>query len=232
VRSYLTGLEEKLYVGANVRGMATMNLQKLVSKVTLLLGAALVIALAGGASAEAQQGRSARLELSEVGNSGVSGTADLREVEGGTEVTMNVQGLPEAGVEHINHFHGGATCSDIQNGENMPPVTIPLTTIVAQEDGTGSATTTLDNVTMDQLFDNREQRIILVHAKAREGEPIPPVIACADVNTRRAAAQSTMKESTQPLPKSGGMLAASLLLPATALLMGVGVLGYALLKRR
>ena len=228
------GLEERLYIGANVRGRATMNLQKLASKVTLVLGAALAIALAGGASAEAQQARSARLELAEVGNSGVSGTADLREVEGGVEVTMNLQGLPEAGVEHINHFHGGATCSDIQNGENMPPVTIPLTTIVAQEDGTGSATTTLDNVTMDQLFDNREQRIILVHDEAYEDSEgaIPPVIACADVNTPRAAAQSTTKENTQPLPRSGGMLAASLLLPATALLMGLGVIGYALLRRR
>ena len=39
-------------------------------------------------------------------------------------------------------------------------------------------------------------------------------------------------ESTQPLPKSGGVPVGSLLLPAAALLVGGGVLGYAILRRR
>jgi hypothetical protein len=39
-------------------------------------------------------------------------------------------------------------------------------------------------------------------------------------------------ESTQPLPKSGGVPVGSLLLPAAALLVGGGVLGYAVLRRR
>jgi hypothetical protein len=41
-----------------------------------------------------------------------------------------------------------------------------------------------------------------------------------------------MQESTQPLPKSGGVPVGSLLLPAAALLVGGGVLGYAVLRRR
>jgi hypothetical protein len=43
------------------------------------------------------------------------------------------------------------------------------------------------------------------------------------------------QEGTQPLPKSGGPVIASptaLLLPAAALLVGAGILGYAVLRRR
>jgi hypothetical protein len=40
-------------------------------------------------------------------------------------------------------------------------------------------------------------------------------------------------EGTQPLPKSGGVpVVGSILLPAAALLVGGGVLGYAVLRRR
>jgi hypothetical protein len=39
-------------------------------------------------------------------------------------------------------------------------------------------------------------------------------------------------EGTQPLPKSGGVPVGSILLPAAALLVGGGVLGYAILRRR
>jgi hypothetical protein len=41
-------------------------------------------------------------------------------------------------------------------------------------------------------------------------------------------------EGTQPLPKSGGPAigAASVVLPAAALLLGTGIVGYAILRRR
>jgi Cu/Zn superoxide dismutase len=203
-----------------------------VSTMALLWGVASLgtLGIAVGATAEAQQAKSANLELDEIGNSGVSGTAALKDVEGGVEATLDVQGLPEAGVEHLNHFHEGGTCSDVEDGENVP-VTIPLDPISANEDGTGSATTTIENVTLDQLFDRNQQRIILVHDEAYEGEGVPPAIACADVNAA-GGGQSTTKESTQPLPKSGGRPVGSwLLLPAAALLAGFAVLGYAVLRR-
>ena len=46
--------------------------------------------------------------------------------------------------------------------------------------------------------------------------------------------QTVMRETTQPLPASGGMLVSdpALVLPAVALLLGSGVLGYAVLRRR
>ena len=40
------------------------------------------------------------------------------------------------------------------------------------------------------------------------------------------------KEMTAPLPPSGGPAVGSLLLPAAALLVGSGVLAYAVLRRR
>jgi hypothetical protein len=44
--------------------------------------------------------------------------------------------------------------------------------------------------------------------------------------------ETMMMETTQPLPKSGGVPVGSILLPAAALLVGGGVLGYAVLRRR
>ena len=46
--------------------------------------------------------------------------------------------------------------------------------------------------------------------------------------------ETMMKETTQPLPASGGMgiSSTSVLLPAAALRLGSGILGYAVLRRR
>jgi hypothetical protein len=46
--------------------------------------------------------------------------------------------------------------------------------------------------------------------------------------------ETMMMETTRPLPASGGMgiSSTSVLLPAAALLLGSGVLGYAVLRRR
>src|SRR5918998_1009448 len=155
------------------------------------------LGIALGATAESQQTESANLQLGEIGNSDVSGTAALRDVEG---------------------------------GENVP-VTIPLDPILANEDGTGSTTTIIENATIGQLLDRSQQRVILVHDEAYEGEGVPPAITCADVNAARGG-QTTMKESTQPLPASGGTPVGSWLLPAAALLVGSAVLGCAVLRRR
>jgi Cu/Zn superoxide dismutase len=202
----------------------------------------LLVVTAFGSSVAAQQsGDTEELELAEQNNSGVSGTATLREVNGGVEVTLNVRGLPEAGVEHINHFHGGGSCADYEAREDIP-VTIPLTTVIANQDGTGSATTTLPEVSLDQLLDQRQERIIVFHAKQEEGVAVPPPIACADVNPTPGETTTKMertvvaKESTgAPLPESGGPVvswAPSVLLPAAVLVLGFGVLAFAVLRRR
>lgn len=58
--------------------------------------------------------------------------------------------------------------------DRMAPVTTPLNPIVAQEDGAGSATTTIKDVTLDELLGGDQKRFILVHAKTKEGQGVPP----------------------------------------------------------
>jgi hypothetical protein len=195
------------------------------------LGIALLAALVVGGSAFAQEGHSTRVQLTQSRDSGVSGTATLEDVEGGVEVTLEMQGLPQAGVKHINHIHAGGTCADDRAGRTAP-VTIPLKTITAREDGTGSATTTIEDVSVGQLFGEGKERFILLHAKTEKGEGVPPGIACADLVRTAADGTSLNEETTMldgDLPGSGG---STILLPAAALLFGAGVVSYAVLRRR
>src|ERR671915_2279707 len=135
--------------------------------------AAVALALALSASAGAQENQTVEVSLTQSRDSGVSGTATLEDVNGGVEVTLEMRDLPEAGVEHINHIHGGGTCADDRAGRTAP-VTIPLNAVVANEDGTGSATTTIEDVSVAQLFSTDQERFILVHAKTEKGQGVPP----------------------------------------------------------
>jgi Cu/Zn superoxide dismutase len=139
------------------------------------LAMAWLAALTLAASAGAQERQSAQVQLTQSRGSGVSGTATLSEVQNGVEVTLEMQNLPEAGIKHINHIHAGGTCADDRAGRTAP-VTIPLKTVVAQQDGTGSATTTIEDVTMGQLFGEDKERFILLHARTVKGEGVPPGI--------------------------------------------------------
>jgi hypothetical protein len=201
--------------------------------ITMLL-AALVLALS--ASAEAQEDQTMEVSLTQSRDSGVSGTATFEDVEGGVEVTLEMQNLPEAGIKHINHIHAGGTCADDRAGRTAP-VTIPLETITAKSDGTGSATTTIEDVSVAQLFGEDKERFILLHAEAKKGEGVPPGIACADLAPSAAKGVSLNEETTMmgerttmvsDIPSSGGP---TILLPTAALLVVAGALGYAVLRR-
>ena len=201
--------------------------------ITMLL-AALVLALS--ASAEAQEDQTMEVSLTQSRDSGVSGNATFQDVEGGVEVTLQMQNLPEAGIKHINHIHAGGTCADDRAGRTAP-VTIPLETITAQDDGTGSATTTIEDISPAQLFGEEKERFILLHAETIEGEGVPPGIACADLVPTAAKGASLNEETTMigetttmvsEIPSSGGPI---ILLPTAALLVVAGALGYAVLRR-
>jgi Cu/Zn superoxide dismutase len=194
--------------------------------------AALVVE--GSTLAQEAQGTSVQLTPSR--GSGVSGNATFEDVEGGVEVTLQMQNLPEAGIKHINHIHAGGTCADDRAGRTAP-VTIPLETITAQNDGTGSATTTIEDVSAAQLFGEDKERFILLHAETKEGEGIPPGIACGDLVPTAAKGASLNDETTMmgetttmvgDIPASGGP---TILLPTAALLVVAGALGYAVLRR-
>jgi Cu/Zn superoxide dismutase len=181
----------------------------------IVLGTALLASLTLGKSALAQDEKSVELQLTQSRDSGVSGTATLTEHEGGIKVELNMQNLPEAGVEHINHIHGGGTCADDRAGRTAP-VTIPLNTVVANDDGTGSATTTLEDITLDKLLGDDQHRFILLHAKVREGQGVPPGISCADLP------QGSTNTTFENLPSSGGLPPVVLLvIPLVLLLLGM-----------
>ena len=188
------------------------------------LGIALLISLALGGSALAQGMEGAKLQLTPSRGSGVTGTATLANVEGGVRVELSMRGLPEAGVEHINHFHQGGTCTNDRAG-NPAPATIPLKTIVANDDGTGTAVTTLKDVTVEKLFDPNKERYLAFHSEVIK-EPVPPVISCADV----VEAAGSGAVSTH-LPESGGPQPVILLSAGAALVSGA-VAGVLVLRRR
>src|SRR5687767_1932382 len=144
------------------------------------LGIALFAAVVVGGSTFAQEAQGVSVQLTPSRDSGVSETASLEDVKAGVKVTLQMQNLPQAGIKHINHIHAGGTCADDRAGRTAP-VTIPLKTITAQDDGTGSATTTIEDVSVAQLFGEDKERFILLHAETKEGEGIPPGIACADL---------------------------------------------------
>jgi hypothetical protein len=200
------------------------------------LGIALLAAVVGVGSTSAQEAQGVSVQLTPSRGSGVSGTATLEDVEEGVKVTLQMQNLPEAGIKHINHIHAGGTCADDRAGRTAP-VTIPLTTITAKSDGTGSATTTIEDVSAGQLFGEDKERFILLHAQTIEGEGVPPGIACADLAPSAAKGVSLNEETTMmgetttmvsEIPSSGGP---TILLPTAALLVVAGALGYAVLRR-
>ncbi len=174
--------------------------------------AALAVALSAGVGA--QEDQTVQVDLTQSRDSGVSGTATLEDVKGGVKVTLQMRNLPEPGIKHINHIHAGGTCADDRDGRTAP-VTIPLKTITAHKDGTGSATTTIKDVSVADLFGEDKERFILLHAEAKKGEGVPPGIACADLD---------------PLADTGGIR------PATLLAGAISVLGVAaglfILQRR
>ena len=197
---------------------------RLKSVVSIVFGATLLASLVLGGTAFAQEEKSVQLELTPSRDSGVRGTAILTDVKGGVKVELSMRGLPEEGVKHINHIHGGGTCADDRDGRTAP-VTIPLNTVVANADGTGSATTTLEDVTLDQLLGKDQHRFILLHAKVKKGQGVPPGISCADLP------QKSANTTFENLPSSGG-LPPKVLLGVPLVLLVVGTSVVLLLLRR
>src|SRR5215212_4276478 len=149
----------------------------------MVFGATLLVSLVLGGSALAKEEKSVKLQLTPSRDSGVSGTATLKEVEDGVKVELEMEGLPEEGVEHINHIHAGGTCADDRAGRTAP-VTIPLRAVVGEGEGTGSASTTVKDVTLGKLLGDGQRRFILLHEKVKKGQGVPPGISCADLPQR------------------------------------------------
>ena len=77
------------------------------------------------------------------------------------------------------------------------------------------------------------KKLVLLATAALVAMLILMPTATAQTDTDVVVERTTELESTAPLPKSGGALAPSaLLLPAAALLLGSGVVVYAVARRR
>ena len=192
--------------------------------VVMVFGATLLASVVLGGSALAKEEKSVKLHLTPSRDSGVSGTATLKEVEDGVKVELEMEGLPEEGVEHINHIHAGGTCADDRAGRTAP-VTIPLKTVVAKADGTGSASTTVKDVTLEKLLGEDQHRFILLHDKVKKGQGVPPGISCADLPQR------STNTSFENLPTSGGVPPVVLLVILSALLVVATSAMFVVLRR-
>ena len=78
------------------------------------------------------------------------------------------------------------------------------------------------------------KRVLYLAAAALVALLILAPIAMAQGTTQPKMVETIQEkiEKTQPLPSSGGPALGSVLLPATALLVGSGVIAYAVVRRR
>jgi hypothetical protein len=76
----------------------------------------------------AQEEGSEDLDLTPSRDSGVSGSANFEDTEGGVEVRLKIRGSLEGGAEHLAHIHEGATCEDERNDKGGP-IEFPLESV-------------------------------------------------------------------------------------------------------
>src|ERR687886_693231 len=140
---------------------------------------------------------STTVDLTPSGDSGVSGYARLtNRSDGGGQVELYAQNLQDQpGTEHLAHIHQGGTCADDRAG-NGAPVQYPLNSIITLQDGTGSSTTTIPNVTVAELFSGAP-KYINVHAE-QTGNETPPGISCADLSSAGGSASSKGGSTGRP----------------------------------
>jgi superoxide dismutase, Cu-Zn family len=223
--------------------------------VTVAVVISLLMAFSGSAGAQGE-GATAQLEDTD-GN--LVGTADF--VEGPQGVTINVTLQPgqqavEPG-EHGIHIHEKGDISpdfeaagehfnpaNAQHGFNNPqgPHAGDLEDIVVNDDGSANYTTTNTRITLlggeNSILDS-DGSALVIHQSADDYQTDPSGDSgdrvVAGIIREAATGEATTAGGTTsgPLPKSGGMTTLSgLLVPAAALLVGSGVLSYAVLRRR
>ncbi len=220
-----------------------------------MLFGALLLALYPGA-ALAQGGATATTELVDANGNPV-GNATFTEGPGGVVINVNLlpgQQAIEPG-EHGIHLHrvGSITPdfeaagehfnpTDAQHGFNNPqgPHGGDLENIIVNEDGSASYQTTAALVTLsggqNSLLDS-DGSALVIHQSADDyqtdpsGESGDRVAAGVIRSSVTGGATAPAEMTGGPLPSSGGATLSGLL-PAAALILGSGVLAYAILRRR
>jgi len=212
------------------------------------------MAFSGAAGA---QGEEATAQLEDTDGNPV-GNANF--VEGPQGVTINANLQPgqqaiEPG-EHGIHIHEKGDISpdfeaagehfnptNAQHGFNNPqgPHAGDLENIVVNDDGSANYTTTNNRITLSRgensILDS-DGSALVIHHSADDYQTDPSGDSgdrvAAGIIREAATGEATTAGGTTsgPLPKSGGPTILSGLLPAAALLVGSGLLAYAVLRRR
>jgi superoxide dismutase, Cu-Zn family len=143
----------------------------------------------------------------------------------------------EAAGEHWNP-------TDAQHGFDNPegPHAGDLENIVVNQDGSASYQTTSSLITLagdanSSLLDS-DGSALVIHERVDDYRTDPAGDSgdrvAAGIIRGAATGEATVsgERTSGPLPKSGGPAVGSVLLPAAALLLGSGVLAYAILRRR
>lgn len=204
-----------------------MYWKRLLGGVTLT--AVLFGTLAAGAASADHVGGSRTVEITASRDSGVSGTADFADTDDGVEITLDLEGL-SAGDQFISHIHQGSNCLGDRAGNTAEP-RYNLEPITAAEDETGSVTSLIEGVTVEELSDDSVGRYLNVHEQVEaEGDSLPPGIACGDLGGTSSAVSSTSPGGGYSgLPATGGLPVLSL--PTLVVLLAIGS-GAFVLRRR
>ncbi len=223
--------------------------------ILVTLFGALVLALCPGA-AFAQGVGMATAELEDANGNPV-GSATFTEGAGGVTINVNLQPGQQAVEpgEHGIHLHrvGSITPdfeaagehfnpTDAQHGFNNPegPHGGDLENIIVNEDGSANYQTAAALVTLsgaqNSLLDS-DGSALVIHQSADDYQTDPSGesgdrVAAGVIRASATGESTAPAEMTGgPLPSSGGVTP-SMLLPAAALILGSGVLAYAVLRRR
>ena len=145
-------------------------------------------------------GAVAEIELEPANNnSGTNGTVTFTDIADGVEVGLDVRGLPDSGATYLSHIHPGNCGEELaghddhgEAGEDhehddasaeddrSDEIDYPLTPVGSDTEGSGSSTTLLKDVTVEELLSG-EPKYINVHA-AGSGDDVPPDLACSGLN--------------------------------------------------
>lgn len=204
---------EKGKGGMTMRYAAQFAFNRLLT--TIVLAVVVAVAFVGPVGAQSQDdSESITIDLNEVEESGVSGSATLTAKGDEVIVSSQIEGEMVTG-DHPTHIHTG-TCEDFD-----PDPTFPLNTVVLDPvDNEGVSETTVDAISLDELL--RGDWVILVHKSAEE---LTTYLVCGDIKADEDGQNADQQEGVggmSEVPSAGAGTAVSDRGGATTLLIALG----------